>query len=298
MRQASAQWQLVVILWGTKYGVAEVNRLIETVRSSASKPFRTILITDRERSGLDTSVQTRPFPEFFSRKEMRGPGCQAKLVMFENGIVPDDLPAIYVDIDTVVFGDICKLLAETKTEKGLMLFQSAILPIGPVGRFIAQLTNKRKYARGNSSIVVYHPRECSFVAETFRNMQATYGDSGVRPMAADERFMSWAAQDHLQRIPRHMAVKFPTEFMLPWRWLIRLRGRLPWVRKRWAGLLAVTLPGIEVKGQELLTMAEEAEIVDRKGRILIWSEAAIGPMKARLTEYYRALEAATKEDKA
>jgi hypothetical protein len=62
--------------------------------------------------------------------------------------------------------------------------------------------------------------------------------------------------------------------------------------------LAVTLPGIEVKGQELLTMAEEAEIVDRKGRILIWSEAAIGPMKARLTEYYRALEAATKEDKA
>lgn len=289
------EWQLVLILWGTKYGVPEVNQLIRSVRQESDRPFRTVLITDRDRDGLDSSVQSVRFPEFFLRKEMRGGGCQAKLVMFEEGIVPTDLPAIYVDIDTVVFGDLSRLLKVPKSEKGLVIFQSAILPIGTLGRVVARFTGGKKYARGNSSIVVFHPRECHFIARTFREMQAKHGDAGVRPMVADERFMSWCGQAHLQRVPRNMAVKFPTEFMLPWEWLIRFRARLPWVKRRWAGLLAVTLPGIEVKGQKLLEMEEGAEVVDRKGRRLIWSEGAIGPMKARLTEYYRGLEAASKE---
>lgn len=59
-------------------------------------------------------------------------------------------------------------------------------------------------------------------------------------------------QPHMRAIPRTMAVKFPTEFMLPWRWLIRLRGVLPWNRRRWAHLIMVTLPGAEVKGSKLL----------------------------------------------
>jgi hypothetical protein len=52
---------------------------------------------------------------------------------------------------------------------------------------------------------------------------------------------------------------------------------------------------VEVKGQELLQMPEGGGFVDRKGRRLIWSEKAIGPMKQKLTEYYSALEAREKE---
>ncbi|PSL19441.1 hypothetical protein CLV88_106154 [Shimia abyssi] len=286
-----AEWQLVLILWGTKYGVGEVNHLIETVRASASRPFRTVLITDRERQGLETGVVQRRFPDFFLREEMRGGGCQAKLVMYEAGVVPDDLPAIFMDIDTVVFGDMARFLDLPKSDKAVVLFQSAVLPIGPLGRLAWRMTDKRKYARGNSSIVVFHPRECGHIAQTFRKLQAEHGDFGVRPMIADERFMSWCAQEHLQAIPRRMAVKFPTEFMLHWPWLIRLRAAMPWVRARWAGLIAVTLPGVEVKRQVLLEMEEGGEVVDRKGRKLIWSEKAIGPMKARLIAYYTALVA-------
>ncbi|MEP2533131.1 hypothetical protein [Shimia sp.] len=287
---AKAEWQLVLVLWGTKYGVKEVAHLIDTVRAHASRPFRTVLITDRDREGLDAEIVQRRIPEFFMRPEMRGGGCQAKLVMFEDSIVPDDLPAIYIDIDTVVFGDMARFLDVPKSPKGLVLFQSAMLPIGALGRLAWRLTDKRKYARGNSSIVVYHPRECGYVAAKFRALQAEHGDHGVRPMIADERFMSWAAQAHLQAIPRRMAVKFPTEFMLPWPWLIYLRASMPWVRARWAGLLAVTLPGIEVKGQALLEMPEGGRVVDRKGRILIWSEKAIGPLKGRLMTYYKAIQ--------
>lgn len=295
MQKAAPEWQLVLILWGTKYGVAEVNRLIETVRAGASRPFRTVLISDRERPGLDESVVVRPFDPFFLAEDMRSGGCQAKLVMFEEGMVPDDLPAVFIDIDTVVFGDMCRFLDIRESEKSLVIFQSAIVPIGPVGRFLARMTDGKRYARGNSSIVVYHPRHCGHIAQKFRALYTEHGPRGIKPMIADERFMSWANQAHLQRIPRKMAVKFPTEFMLHWKWLVLLRARLPWVRRRWQNLLAVTLPGIEVKGQELLRMPEGAEIVDRKGRRLIWSEKAIGPMKARLTQYYQALEDAEKE---
>lgn len=289
------QWQLVLILWGTKYGAEEVCQLVETVRQTSSRAFRVVLITDRDRTDMPKDVLQRPFPEFFLQKEMLGAGCQAKLAMFEDGIVPQDLPAIYMDLDTVVFGDMSQFLAVSKSERAVVLFQSSPLPIGALGRWVSRLSQGKIYARGNSSIVVYHPGQTAFIARQFRDLHKQYGPNGQRPMVADERFMSWAAQDTLQAIPRQMAVKFPTEFMLPLRWLIYARAALPWVRRRWHGLQAVTLPGVEVKGHALLEMAEGAEVVDRKGRILIWSDRAIGPMKAKLTSYYKALEAREKE---
>ncbi|WP_299420687.1 hypothetical protein [uncultured Shimia sp.] len=295
---SAAEWQLVLILWGTKYGPSEVCQLIETVEKYAQRPFRTVLITDRQRDGLPAGVLQRAFPEFFVQEEMRTSGCQAKLAMFEDGVVPQDLPAVYIDIDTVVFGDMSKFLDVARSEKAVVLFQSALLPIGALGRWIWRRTNKKKYARGNSSIVVFQPRECGYIAEQFRALHAQHGMTGFRPMIADERFMSWSAQENLQAIPKSMAVKFPTEFMLPWAWLTHLRASLPWVRRRWNGLLAVTLPGVDVKGQELLQMPEGGGFVDRKGRRLIWSEKAIGPMKQKLTHYYEALSAREEESKS
>ncbi|MFY0619074.1 hypothetical protein [Shimia sp.] len=291
-----AEWQLVLILWGTKYGTQEVTQLVETVRATASRPFRIVLITDRDRENMPEGVIQRPFPEFFLKPEFLGPGCQAKLAMHEAGVVPQDLPSIYVDLDTVVFGDLSKFLDLSKSDKALVLFQSTLLPIGAIGRWLYRVTNKRRYARGNSSIVIYHPKETTHIAEQFRSLFDQYNGLNFKPMVADERFMSWAQQDHLQAIPRKLAVKFPTEFMLPWKWAIVLRASMPWVRRRWNGLQAVTLPGVEVKGQQLLEMKEGAEVVDRKGRRLIWSDRAIGPMKQKLTDYYLALDAREKEN--
>ncbi|MFN3723795.1 MAG: hypothetical protein ACK4VZ_12185 [Paracoccaceae bacterium] len=285
-----ARWQLVLVLWGTKYPVAEVNHLINTVCRLASHPPRVVLLTDHPREGVRKGVMQREIPAFFMEPQLRGPGCQAKLCMFEKGLVPDDLPAVFIDIDTVVFGDMTRLLDLQTDRKTVAIFQSAILPFGPLARWVHRLTGGRKYARGNSSIVVYHPAETAHIAARYRDMVMRLGYNGVRPMIADERFISWAHQPHMRAIPRSIAVKLPTEFMLPYGWLIRLRASLPWVRRRWAGLIAVTLPGVEVKGEALLTLAEGAEIVDRKKRRLIWSEAALGPVKGRLIAYYKALQ--------
>ncbi len=287
--QTDHDWQLVLVLWGTKYPIGEVNHLIRSVRGHASRPPRVVMITDRPREGLEEGVIQRPFPDFFIQDEMKRSGCQAKLCMFEHGVIPDDLPSVFIDIDTVVFGDMSRFLSLQYDRKTVAIFQSAVLPFGAFARWIYRVTKGKKYARGNSSIIVFHPAECHHIAARYRELYARHGFNGIRPMVADERFISWSNQPNMRAIPSDMAVKMPTEFMLPWRWLILLRARLPWVRARWSRLIAVTLPGIEVKGEALLALPEGGEIIDRKGRRLIWSERALGPVKEKLSNYYKAL---------
>ena len=286
MSSIKARWQLVLILWGTKYSVMELNALIAAIESKAAHPPRVVLISDRDRPGLLSHVVTRSFPEFFLRNEFCGSGCQAKLAMFASGVVPTDLPAIYVDIDTLVLGDITKLLKLFATPDTVAMLQSVVLPFGALARAIYYLTGKRRYARGNSSIVVFHPASCAYIATTFERLYAKHGHLGIRPMIADERFISWVAQPQMRAIPKNLAVKFPTEFMWPWRWLIYLRARLPWLQRRWLGLVAVTFPGDAVKGQKLLHLCEGDEIMDNKGRRLIWSDLALGQLRKRIICYY------------
>lgn len=284
------EYQLVLVLWGTKYGIDEVNHLIRIVKSQSRTDPRIVLVTDQTREGLDAGVIQRPFPEFFLKSEFKGPGCQAKLAMFEDGVLPDDLPSIYLDLDSVVMGDLQKFLTLQYNSQTIAIFQSALLPFGSLGRFLHKHTNGRRYARGNSSMIVFHPRECAFIASRFRALYDKHDGLNFRPMIADERFISWTAQPHMRTIPRFMAVKFPTEFMVPWRWLIHLRSALPWNRRRWDNLLVVTLPGAEVKGEELLHLPEGAEVVDRKGRRLIWSDSVLGPIRGKIIEQYQTLE--------
>lgn len=291
----TAEWQLVLVLWGDKYSNVEVSHLIETAKKHSSRPFRTVLLTDRMRDGLPEDVLQRLIPEFYSADRFRLSGCQAKLSVFSEGVVPQDLPAIFVDIDTVVLGDMARFLKLPKSEQSVVIFQSAIIPIGWFGRCLYKFTKKRKYARGNSSIIVFHPKECGYIDRKFRALDEAFPELLFRPMISDERFISWVAQPHLQAIPKSLAVKFPTEFMWSHDWVVFARAKLPWSKRRWRSLVAVTLPGVEVKGHNLLKMPEGTRLRDGKGRKLIWSERAIGPMKDRLTQYYSALVAQEQE---
>lgn len=277
-----AQWQLVLIAWGDKYGATEVNALVEAAGRASVPPQRTVLITDRWRDGLHDSVLQRDFPAEFLQPEMKTAGCHAKLAMFAKGVVPDDMAALYIDLDTVVIGDLSALIKVRGSDQEVYLLQSAILPFGAFARWLYRISDKRRYARGNSSLVSYHPGHCSRVASQFLELKAKYGMKGFRPMAADERFISWVMQPHMRAVPKHLAVKFPTEFMYPWLALGRLINNLPWVKRRRENLVAITLPGEAVKAEILLTLAEGSLVSDRKGRKMIWSDRYLGYPKERL----------------
>jgi hypothetical protein len=169
----------------------------------------------------------------------------------------------------------------------IAILQSAILPFGAAARRLFRVTGGRRYARGNSSVVVFHPAQCGYVAMRYRALHAAHGFDGLRPMVADERFLSWAAQPVVRAVPGHLAVKFPTEYMQPWRWLVHLRASLPWIRRRRAGLVAVTFPGVKFKGEDLAALPEGATVTDRKGRRLFWTDRALGPLRARIIQRYR-----------
>ncbi|NNJ68401.1 MAG: hypothetical protein HKP54_10225 [Boseongicola sp.] len=282
-------WQCVLICWGTKYTSAYINHTVEAViRTSATKP-RFILISDRPREGMHPDIQIVDFDPWFLNPRFLSGALHAKLSMFSKGVVPDDLPAIFLDLDTAVFGDVSQALKLMKDRKSMLMLQSVVLPFGWPGRLVYKLTNKKKYARGNSSMVVYHPAECTYIADEFRRLYEKYGDYSIRPMIGDERFISWIAQMHIERVPNWLAVKFLNEYMHTGKWLVYLKGALPWVQKRRDGLAAVTLPGDYIKPERLMEYKDGDALRADKDRWILWNKAALGNMGDRLHEYYQPL---------
>ncbi|MCV6594358.1 MAG: hypothetical protein OIF48_15500 [Silicimonas sp.] len=277
-------WQLVLVCWGTKYGVADINRSHRAARRHSPRHARTILITDRDRPGLEDGITAAPFPEPFLNPDFKGPGCQAKLAMFADGVVPGDMPAIFTDLDSLILGDLAEVFEDHRSARDLSILQSTALPANGVTRLLHRLSNRRIYARGNSSIVAYHPEHHRDIAATFLRL---HGESGLafKPTWADERFISWAAQDHLRFADRWRAVKFTREFMAQDVAKVKRRARDTAREARRKRLVFLTLNQDVLKPEVLRTLPEGAPIEDRKGRKTEWSTEALGPFRRIIPDY-------------
>ena len=135
-------------------------------------------------------------------------------------------------------------------------------------------------------MVVFHPAECHYVAETFRSLFAKHPDFGFRPMIADERFISWVAQPFMKKLPNSLIVKFPGEFMCPWKWWLYVKACLPWVRSRRAKLVAITLNGLLIKPENLIGLENGSIVIDDRSRQLVWSVNTLGSIRQRILNYY------------
>ena len=279
-------WQCVMVCWGDKYPVSLINHLMGEIERHAPACPRFVLICDEPKHGLREDAITRDFPPFFLNPQFKKGGCQAKLAMFEKGVLPEDLPCVYIDLDTIVLGDISAGMHLMDTRKTVAMLPSAIIPFGPIGRTLWKWTDKKRYARGNSSMVVFHPAECHYVATTFRELHQKHPNLDFRPMVADERFISWVAQAHMKKLPNTLIVKFPGEFMFPWRWWLYVKAQLPWVRARRSKLAAITLNGLLIKPEMLVNFEKGAIVVDNKSRQLVWSPLTMGVYYSKIKKYY------------
>lgn len=289
-------WQCVMLCWGSKYSTVLIANLITHIKQHSQKTAQFVLITDNIKPELSViaNITQVLLPDYFNQNLFKAAGCQAKLAMFERGVLPTDLPTIYIDLDTVVLGDLSMALQYLDTPKTIALFQSAILPFGKTSRTIARLSHKRYYARGNSSIVVFQPSQCYYIAEQFKwycqQYQCLEQQQFVfKPLRADERFISWIAQNTVRALPNTFAVKFPTEFMFPFKAWLLIRAKLPWVIRRRQSLVAITLNGLDIKPEKLQSLQEDEIISDNKQRYLIWSDRVMGVSKQKILKFYQAI---------
>ncbi|MDB2454820.1 hypothetical protein N9W76_01515 [Planktomarina temperata] len=101
-----------------------------------SSVARFVLVSDRPHKGLDPRVEHAALPEVYLKPEFMTGGCQAKLGMFKSGVLKPDMPAIYIDLDTVILGPIEQAFQFRKDDRSIVMFQSAVLPFSGLARMI------------------------------------------------------------------------------------------------------------------------------------------------------------------
>lgn len=282
-------WCLVLVIWGEKYSDAHVNLAIRTAKACSPSLRHVVLFTDRDRPGIDPLAEQRPFPEFFRRPVWFTHGYIAKLSMFSRGDLPADMACVYVDLDTVITGDLGKLAALVRAPNDyLMLPPGNLIGFGRLRRLIYKLTDGRIYAIGNSSILAYSSAAEPNLCDVFR-AQLESGDPADPKLHIDDRFISWFAQPRLRAVPSSLAVMFRREFLSHTSLGHIVKNRIGPLLGRRRRLVAITLNGMDFTAEGVRALQDGAELSDGRGRTGRWSDAALGPIKGVIADYYNAI---------
>lgn len=287
MKAIIMEWQCVFLCWGTKYSSKDVLEVAQNVSKNANTQPRFKLITDQIKEDLPPDIKQILLPPFYREKTFLNAGCQAKLSMFERDVLEPNLLAIYVDLDTAVWGDLSAIGTRIKNKDEIHMFTASFFKPNKLWRFLSKLTGKKIHVRGNSSIVAFYPDQNSDVSEAFREIfEKNRNTDSFKPLRADDRFISWYAQARYRAIPTTFAVKFRNEFMGRSKLLLWLKTLCPWIEGRRQKLSAITFPGLSCKPSQLIHMKNDHEILDNRKRKLVWSEKYIGSTKDRIESYY------------
>jgi len=261
--------QVLCVWWGTSYTAADVNRLHRNVRDRSASPIRFVAITEHASPELDEGIEQIRFPGFVLPFELMKKGARAKLSVFKQGLLDPDLPAIFLDLDTAIFGDVRRLADELDRHPGnIHMVQNAMLPLWRVQRLARPFIGNRHYY-ANSSIMVFRPRERAFIFDAFNATLLSGIDPGARILRTDDRFISDKCRDQVRVLPNTLAVKFTEEFMLPHPAMEDFRSKLPGVAARRENLVAVTFNGFMPLQLAALRVGD---ILERRGLKRRWTD--------------------------
>jgi hypothetical protein len=275
-------WCLVLALWGEGYGAEDVNRLARAARALSPDCRHVVLFTDRPRPGLDTEIAVRSFPAFFARPECFGWGYIAKLAVFSRAALPADMRCVYLDLDSVILGDVGRIAAELRDPDDMLMLPPADpLGFGVLRRALWQASGGRRFGTGNSSIMAWSSAAAPDIAARYMDEHARVG-TGPAHMQIDDLFISWAGQPRLRAVPPGLGVSFRKAFLSRFGAVLWARRTLPWLRRRREGVAVVTFNGPQLKPAALAALPEGARIEDGRGRFGYWRAADMGPLQARL----------------
>lgn len=140
------------VRWGRYYGAGYVNALHRGARQRLRRPHRFVCITD-DASGLDPGIEVidlirlrRGMPE-----ERVRIGNWQKLVLYRPGALPDGATVLFLDLDTVLTGELDDLFDRVSRRRGLHL-----CPQMPKGE---RAPDRPRHLFGNASVVGFIPAE-------------------------------------------------------------------------------------------------------------------------------------------
>lgn len=271
------RFALVLALWGSRYGAPHVNGIVETAFHLSPGLAQVVLMTDRPRQGMDGRITQKLFPPPFNEPEFFGPGYRAKLAVFSAVEAEAALPCVFLDLDTVVIGDLGRIAALVRDTGDLFMLPPAGLRFGRLRRLLDRIrANPAKFPVGNSSVLAFHSAARPNLAETYAKYYRTGHFPSGWESVVDDVLISAFGRGRVRAVPTDRAVMLRREFLsrLPF-WPL-LKSRLPSVRRRRAGIAAVTMNGVAVKPETLASLPEGSVLGDGRGRVGRWSEAGFG----------------------
>jgi hypothetical protein len=286
---AQKGWCLVLAIWGDRYADAYVNQLARAARDLSADCTVVVVFTDRDRPGIEPSIRQERFPAFFDRPEFYRGGYVVKLSVFSRTGLPPDTVCVYLDLDSVVTGDLGRIAALVRGPNDcLMLPPGNLIGFGALRRVIYRLTGGQRFAIGNSSVMAYSSAAEPNLCDTYQRL---YGSDlrTARHMHVDDRFISWFAQPRLRAVPPDLAVMFRREFLSRGRLTGWLKGNLPGRSRRLGTIAAITFNGADYKPESLLALKEGAVIHDKRGRTGIWSRERLGPVYDKIITFCQAV---------
>lgn len=258
--------QVVFVKWGDDYSCHDVNRAVRAVRRHATCKLRFVCVCDDPTSDYDPDIACRHFPDFAAPNVKLRQGCRLKLSIFAPGVLVPGVPALYLDLDTLIRGDVDRLRRLVVAYPALYLLRSHFLPLWRIPRWCSRAVGGIFYW-GNSSAMAFMPEDYNWLFRAFNKALQRHGARHPnKRVGADDRFISRQAQETLRVFPASLIVKFTDEYLSHLHLLQALRSRLPWVRTRRERLVAVTFAGASVKPSRLAQLEPGAEIRHKRRR--------------------------------
>ena len=282
-RKGPNMLQVVFVKWGDRYGSDWVNRHVRAIRRHATGDVKFVCVTEERDETLDPEVRWHSFPQFVSPYEYMLRNTRLKMSIFAPGVLEAEHPALYLDLDSSVVGDVTRMEKHIAEDPdGLHMLHGHFLPWLPVQRRFGYLLGD-KYYHANGSAIGFVPQNFTHVFPLFNELiVGVEGDHLPKSHYADDRFLSCFCRESIRVFPTSLMVKYSHEYMAPLGIIERVRSRLPWVKTRRENLVAVSFPGKELKPDDLAKLEPGTEIRhkwlrgywDQEAQVDYWREAA------------------------
>tara|TARA_B100001173_G_scaffold307901_1_gene317246 strand:- start:294 stop:1148 length:855 start_codon:yes stop_codon:yes gene_type:complete len=279
--------QILFVKWGRKYSHDYLNLLMQKIQEKSQHNLEFICITE-DSFGITKKINSKKFPSFSVPMDtlLNSGGCKPKLSVFCKGLNIENTPTIYIDLDTMVLGDIGKIAKLQENQSSLHGLPNHFIPHW---RFpwLSWATPEKCFFI-NSSILSFYPRNHEDIFEDFNEAikipEFLDNDHPNTPwhMKSDERYISMHEKGKLRALPRILTGSFQDLYLTPFLWLSKIQDQASHVIRRRTNRVALTFHGENFKPAKMARL-EVGDIVSN------------GPLKTRwaypqFSEYWREFE--------